>query len=53
MAEAVTLSDRLIRTEIKIDNLDIGISELKALVVHTNEENDLKYASKITENIVF
>ena len=53
MADVVSLSDRLIRTEIKIDNLDTGISELKTLVIQTNEQNEEKYASKATENIVY
>lgn len=48
-----TISDRLIRTEIKIDNLDVGISEVKAIVIQNNKDNETKYASKITENIVY
>lgn len=53
MAETLTLSDRLIRTEIKIDNIDASISEIKGLVIQNAKDNEVKYASKATENIVY
>lgn len=53
MAEAVTLSERMVRLETQLDWISKWQEELKALVVQSNKDNDMKYASKTTESIVY
>ncbi len=53
MAEVISLSERMVKLETQLDNINTNLTELKTIVVQNNSDAEDKYASKQVENIVY